>query len=112
MHTAFRELCTKQWVKSVIREVTQPRELTDGLRTSGYGSKVYVYGGTSVIVGYEVQGVKDSSLSQISSDECDIYLITVPERRSEGKINTFETIKWLKKGGEQVHEISINMEAK
>jgi hypothetical protein len=72
LHTAFRELCTKQWVKSVVREVTRPRELTEGLRNSGYGQRVYVYGGTSVIVGYEIQGVDSSSCGEISSEECDI----------------------------------------
>ena len=73
LHTAFRELCTKQWVKSVVREVTRPRELTEGLRNSGYGQRVYVYGGTSVIVGYEIQGVDSSNnCGEISSEECDI----------------------------------------
>jgi len=61
LHTSFSELCSKQWVKSVVKEVTQGRELTDGLRTSGYGSKAYVTSGSAVIVGYEIQGVKESA---------------------------------------------------
>lgn len=53
LHTSFSELCSKQWVKSVIKEVTHLKDLTDGIRTSGYGSKAYVTA-TSVIVGYEI----------------------------------------------------------
>ena len=53
----------------MIREVTQARELTDGLRMSGYGSKAFVTAGSAVIVGYEIQGVKESA-SEVPSDDC------------------------------------------
>ena len=69
----------------MIREVTQARELTDGLRMSGYGSKAFVTAGSAVIVGYEIQGVKESA-SEVPSDECDIYLITIPSK--QGKEST------------------------
>jgi hypothetical protein len=88
LHTSFSELCSKQWVKSVVKEVTQARDLTDGLRTSGYGSRAYVTG-ASVIVGYEIQGVKDGA-SEVSSEECDIYLITIPSKAAVGKESIFE----------------------
>ena len=86
LHTSFSELCTKQWVKCMIKEVTQAKDLTDGLRTSGYGSKAFVTS-SSVIVGYEIQGVRESA-SEVSSEECDIYLITIPSK--QGKEAIFE----------------------
>lgn len=69
----------------MIKEVTNPKDLTDGLRTSGYGTKAFVTG-SFVIVGYEIQGVKETA-SEVQSDECDIYLITIPSKPvKEGSI--------------------------
>jgi hypothetical protein len=49
-----------------------------------------------VIVGYDLRGIKDEEKTEISIDECEVYLITIPIKQEVNSMQAFDTIKWEK----------------